>query len=74
MDKPTHGQIYIISAASGTGKTTIVGQVLKRDPRVRLSISHTTRPVRTGEQHGHDYFFVSVDEFKQLIDKNEFLE
>ena len=63
MDKPTLGQIYIISAASGTGKTTIVGQVLKRDPRVRLSISHTTRSVRTGEQHGQDYFFVTVDEF-----------
>ena len=74
MDNPTHGQIYIISAASGTGKTTIVGQVLKRDPHVRLSISHTTRPVRTGEQHGQDYFFVSVDEFKQLIAKSEFLE
>ena len=74
MDKPTLGQIYIISAASGTGKTTIVGQVLKRDPRVRLSISHTTRSVRTGEQHGQDYFFVTVDEFKQLIAKNEFLE
>ena len=74
MDTATHGQIYIISAASGTGKTTIVGQVLQRDARLRLSISHTTRPVRTGEVHGKDYFFVDVEEFKALIAKQEFLE
>lgn len=74
MDTATHGQIYIISAASGTGKTTIVGQVLQRDARLRLSISHTTRPVRTGEVHGKDYFFVNVEEFKALIAKQEFLE
>lgn len=74
MDKPSTGQIYIISAASGTGKTTIVGQVLKRDENVRLSISHTTRPVRTGETHGQDYYFVEVDTFKELIAKGEFLE
>lgn len=74
MDTPTLGQIYIISAASGTGKTTIVGQVLGLDKRLRLSISHTTRPERSGETHGHDYYFVSVDEFKALIAKGEFLE
>ena len=74
MEAPTLGQIYIISAASGTGKTTIVGQVLKLDPRLRLSISHTTRPVRQGEQHGQDYYFVSIEEFEQLIAKGEFLE
>lgn len=74
MDKPTLGQIYIISAASGTGKTTIVGQVLKLDQNLRLSISHTTRPMRTGETHAKDYYFVAVEEFKELIAKGEFLE
>ena len=74
MTAPKLGQIYIISAASGTGKTTIVGQVLKSDPRLRLSISHTTRPSRSGEVHAQDYYFVSVDEFKSLIEKGEFLE
>ena len=68
------GKIYVIAAPSGAGKSTLVNALCKLDSQVQLSISHTTRPIRTGEADGINYFFVSVDSFKAMIEANEFLE
>jgi guanylate kinase len=68
------GSLFVIAAPSGAGKTTLVKAVLDRDPNLRVSVSHTTRKQRPTEVPGRDYNFVTVDEFKRLIDKNEFLE
>ncbi len=70
----TRGNIFIISAASGTGKTTLVSQVIQSDPTIHVSISHTTRKPRHNEQHGSNYYFVSVSEFEQMISENRFIE
>ena len=68
------GTLFIVSAPSGAGKTSLVSALLKRDPQVRVSVSHTTRAMRPGEEHGVNYHFVSVDEFKQRLSESEFLE
>ncbi|AUR52551.1 guanylate kinase [Aquella oligotrophica] len=68
------GKIYVIAAPSGAGKSTLVNALCKLDSNVQLSISHTTRGIRPGEEHGVNYFFTSIDDFKNMIDKNEFLE
>ncbi len=68
------GQLYIISAPSGAGKSTLVRLLLKKEPSMRLSISHTTRAPRAGEIHGRDYFFSEEATFTQAIENNEFLE
>jgi guanylate kinase len=65
---------YVISAPSGTGKTTICGILRKKLPALQFSVSHTTRPKREGEHEGVDYFFISNEEFEQKIKDNEFLE
>ncbi|MDI6759560.1 MAG: guanylate kinase [Candidatus Brocadiaceae bacterium] len=67
------GKLLIISGPSGSGKTSICGE-LERDPRVRKSISVTTRPPRPQEQEGRDYYFVSEEEFKKRIGRGEFVE
>jgi guanylate kinase len=64
----------VIAAPSGTGKTTVCRLVVERDPGVELSVSHTTRERRPGEQDGVAYHFVSRDEFQRLIDAGDFLE
>lgn len=64
----------IFSAPSGAGKTTIVQYILKKYPNVRFSISVTTRSPRKGEIDGKDYRFVSVEQFKELIDNGHLLE
>lgn len=69
-----YGKIYVVSAPSGTGKSTLVNALCKLDSQVQLSISHTTRPIRVGESDGVNYFFVSVEYFKEMIAKNELLE
>lgn len=66
--------IFVISAPSGAGKTTLCKQLLGRIKRLKYSISHTTRPQRRDEKEGIDYFFISEEEFKAMIDKGEFLE
>lgn len=66
--------IIIVSAPSGSGKTTLVSQVLNEMPGVKRSISYTTRAPREGENNNDDYIFVSVEEFKQKIQEDEFLE
>lgn len=68
------GKIYVIAAPSGAGKSTLVNALCRLDNNVQLSISHTTRGIRPGEEHGVNYFFTSVSDFKNMIEKNEFLE
>lgn len=69
-----NGNVYLVCAPSGAGKTTLVRALLERDPNVRLSVSHTTRPARPGEHDGHDYHFVSREAFLAMAERGEFLE
>ncbi|MDY0135971.1 MAG: guanylate kinase [Thiomicrospira sp.] len=68
------GNLYIISAPSGAGKTSLVAKLIDHDLLIRVSVSTTTRPMRPGEQHGVNYFFVSEAEFESKIAAGEFLE
>ena len=68
------GTLFIVTAPSGAGKTTLVSGLLERDPPVRLSVSYTTRAPRTGEVNGQHYHFIDVQGFRALRDKGEFLE
>jgi len=68
------GNLYIVAAPSGAGKTTLVRRLLERQPEVRLSISCTTRAPRPGEQNGREYHFVDAASFRAMIDRHEFLE
>ncbi len=68
------GCLFIISAPSGTGKTSLVRALLKTDVNLKLSISHTSRPSRSDEVDGRDYHFVSEEIFKQKLLRGEFLE
>jgi guanylate kinase len=68
------GSLFVIAAPSGAGKTSLVNEVLKRDPSLRVSVSHTTRKPREHEVNGKHYYFVGVDEFRRLIAENAFLE
>ena len=64
----------ILSGPSGAGKSTIIKDFMKKHKNVVMSVSATTRQNRDGEVHGVDYFFIAKDQFKNLIDKGEFLE
>jgi guanylate kinase len=66
--------LYTISAPSGTGKTTIVKEVLRLNPDLKLSVSVTTRPIRNGEVNGKDYYFISEKDFLEKIEMNELVE
>lgn len=68
------GQLFIIAAPSGAGKTSLVKQLLHDVKQLTVSVSHTTRAMRPGEQHGKDYFFISVEEFQELLAQGAFLE
>ena len=68
------GSLYIISAPSGAGKTSLVKALIERDPKLTVSISHTTRSIRPGEEDGVNYHFVDKTTFQEMIDKGEFLE
>ena len=68
------GKLYIISAPSGAGKTSLVKQLRAEMDKLAVSVSHTTRDMRAGETHGVDYFFVSIDQFKDMIEHQAFLE
>ena len=70
------GTLYIISAPSGAGKSSLIQALLKTQPLydTQVSISHTTRSERPGEKHGEHYFFVSKEEFLEMIEKDDFLE
>ena len=68
------GLMYVLSSPSGAGKTTLAERLLRGDPRLRLSVSATTRKPRPGEVDGEDYYFVTEKEFLRMRDSNEFLE
>jgi guanylate kinase len=68
------GNLFIVAAPSGAGKTTLVRLLLEREPAIRLSISFTTRAPRPGEADGREYHFVTVDAFRGMIARGEFLE
>lgn len=68
------GTLYVISAPSGAGKTSLVRGLTEADPDVRVSVSHTTRPRRQGEQDGVHYHFVSPERFLQMVEQDLFLE
>ncbi len=64
----------VLSAASGTGKTTLGQRLIKRFPEIKLSISYTTRAPRGGEVNGVDYHFVSTKQFEEMVQANAFIE
>lgn len=66
--------LFIIAAPSGAGKTTLVKALVESIDNVVISVSHTTRPMRPGEQEGLDYHFVNHDSFEQMVERGEFLE
>lgn len=68
------GILFIISAPSGSGKTTLTNELLRLVPDLEFSISYTTRKPRGSEQHGREYYFVSTQEFENMINRVEFLE
>ena len=68
------GRPFVVAAPSGTGKTTVCRAALERDPRLRFSVSHTTRKPREGEREGIDYHFVRSEEFGELVRTDAFLE
>ena len=68
------GDVFVISAPSGSGKTTICRLLIERVEGLDLSISYTTRPQKPGESEGKDYFFISDDKFDKMLSLKEFLE
>jgi guanylate kinase len=70
----TIGNVYIIAAASGTGKTSLVKVLVESLNGIAISISHTTRPIRECEREQESYFYVNEQEFKNMVAQNEFLE
>jgi len=68
------GMLVVVSSPSGGGKGTLIRRALKTVPNLGYSVSVTTRPPREGEEDGRDYFFVSVERFRQMIAENNFLE
>lgn len=74
MFRITEGKVVIFSAPSGAGKSTIIGRLLEKFPRLEFSISCTSRPPRGKEVHGREYYFLSNDEFKARARAGEFVE
>jgi guanylate kinase len=70
----TRGRLYVVAAPSGAGKTSLVKALLEREPRVRFSVSYTTRTPRPTEVPGRDYHFVDMKRFEEMIAQGEFLE
>jgi guanylate kinase len=71
---PRAGNLIVISAPSGTGKSTVVKRVVASVIGLSFSISHTTRPPRSGEQNGREYFFISTARFKRMVAAGDFVE
>jgi guanylate kinase len=74
MSSSARGLLFIVSAPSGAGKTTVVERVVEQTPDLRMSRSYTSRPTRKGEEDGVDYNFVSRDRFEAMIAAGDFLE
>ncbi|TMP74206.1 guanylate kinase [Pseudoalteromonas sp. S1608] len=70
----SRGNLFILSAPSGAGKSSLINALLKKHTDMKVSVSHTTRAPRPGENNAEHYHFVSVDEFKALIAKDDFFE
>jgi len=70
----SHGTLFIVSAPSGAGKTSLVAELLRRNRNIKASISHTTRPRRPGEKNGVNYHFTNKAAFLKMIDEQAFLE
>lgn len=70
----TKGQLFVICAPSGAGKTSLVNRLVKQVKRLKVSVSYTTRPKRSREKHGTSYYFVDEKEFQSLIDDKKLLE
>jgi guanylate kinase len=68
------GVLFVVSAPSGAGKTTLVSALLRHDRKLTRTVSHTTRPPRRGEKSGRDYFFVSRSRFDEMIRRGAFVE
>ena len=68
------GHLYVVSAPSGAGKTSLVKALMEREPELRFSVSYTTRAPRPNEVEGRDYHFIAPDEFQRMADRGEFLE
>ena len=74
MEARANGNLFIVSAPSGAGKSSLVNAVLADDAKLALSISFTTRPPRAGEADGREYHFVDAKTFQAMLDRSEFLE
>ena len=72
--RPLEGTLFVVAAPSGAGKSTLVNALLEREPAISLSVSHTTRPPRTGELYGRHYYFVERGEFEREVAEGIFLE
>ncbi len=72
--KGKKGKVFVFSAPSGTGKTTLARKVMEKIKNLQFSVSHTTRAPRQGEVDGRDYFFINTDSFREMIKENKFLE
>lgn len=68
------GSLFIVAAPSGAGKTSLVNALVAQQENIALSVSHTTRPAREGEQEGKDYFFVTPEQFEVMSGRGAFLE
>src|ERR1700735_3280131 len=68
------GSLYVVAAPSGAGKTSLVKALMEREPRIRFSVSYTTRKPRPNEVAGRDYHFVSMERFTEMAARGEFLE
>jgi guanylate kinase len=71
---PLGGSLFVVAAPSGAGKSTLVNALLQLEPEISLSVSHTTRPPRPGEEYGRHYYFVERAEFEREIAEGIFLE
>ena len=74
MNAKKSGNLFVVCAPSGAGKTTLVDALLKSEANIRLSPSYTTRAPREGEKDGVDYFFIAREQFERMIQAGEFLE
>lgn len=74
MGKMERGTLYVISAPSGAGKTSLVKALLERQPELKVAVSHTTRAPRADEQEGVNYFFVTKEKFVEMLEESAFLE
>jgi guanylate kinase len=74
MTQHPTGQLFVIAAPSGAGKTSLVKALLARHPELHVSVSHTTRKRRPNEEEGREYYFVTVPQFEDLVAAGQFLE